>query len=505
MALILESLFKQNNMKKIHKIIIACFGLILIISSCKKALDINTDPNNSTNASVDLVLPSALGYTAYHLGNTLSILGGFWGQFWTQGPTANQYNNLEQYNVTSSAYNRPWEGLYAGPLQDLKYIIQETEGTPNKNYAGIAKIMQAYVFQYLTDLYGDIPFTEALDAANPTPHFDPQEVVYTGLIKLVDEGLALIDVNSSSHPLNDDLVYQGDMDKWKRFGNTLKLKIYLRQAYVKPTVAETGIKAMYAANAQFLETGEDADIHFTTTTFNKHPLFSSFQSITPDNYVASNTALQYLLTNNDPRVDIFYQKATAAPNAGNHAALQQGRGPTLTGAQNSNSYSKIGPAVGGPNGGETAPVIFISAAESYFLQAEAVVRGWGTGDAKALYDNAVRSSFDYWNLSAAQAAAYLAQSAIAFPIAGTMEQKIKAIIFQKWISMSGTQNVEAWTEWRRTGYPDIFTISLSSIIGNKFPVRLLIGDSEISRNSNAPAQKSATDKVWWDVNTTGQN
>jgi hypothetical protein len=169
-------------------------------------------------------------------------------------------------------------------------------------------------------------------------------------------------------------------------------------------------------------------------------------------------------------------------------------------------WSKPGPDVGGPEaGGGDAAVVLMSAAESYLLQAEAVARGWATGDAKTLYENAVKASFEYWGLSAAEATTYLSGSAVAYPAAGSLEQKIDAIITQKWVSMNGTQNLEAWTEWRRTGYPDIFQVSGTSNIGNVFPVRILYPDSEISRNPNTPAQKSVTDKVWWDVNTTGQN
>jgi hypothetical protein len=480
-------------------------GLLMSVSSCKKALDINTDPNNSTQASIDLVLPSALGYTAYNLGNPYQILGGLWGQFWTQGPTASQYKALDQYVVTSSSFNIQWQSLYAGPLEDLKYIIDQGTANGRNNYVAIAKIMQAYIYQYLTDLHGDIPFSQALDPANPTPQFDPQEQVYDGLITLVDEGLALINESSSDHPGTDDFYYGGDMGLWRKFGNTLKLRIYLRQSYVRPAVAQAGIQAMYAANAEFLEEGEDAQMEFTTTTFNQNPLFMTFQALTESNIVASNTALQYLQGNNDPRIDIFYQRATAAPNAGNHAGINQGDGENLPGTQNDKSYSKPGPAVGGPGDGADAPVILMSAAESYFLQAEAVVRGWGTGDAGALYANGIRSSFSYWGLTDAAATTYLGRPGVVYPAAGSTEAKIDAIITQKWASMDGTQNLEAWTEWRRTGYPDIFQISESTNIGNFFPVRVLYPDIEITRNPNTPAQKQVTDKVWWDVNTTGQN
>jgi hypothetical protein len=474
-------------------------------TSCEKDyLQVNTDPNNPTQSSVELVLPTGLGFTSYVLGNSFQILGGLWAQYWTQGPTGSQYKTQDQYTVTSSEYDRQWQDLYSGPLTDFKYIIDEGTKSNRKNYTAIGKIMQAFVFQYLTDLHGDIPFSEALNPSNQSPKFDPQEKVYDGLIKLVDEGLSLIDENSIDHPGNEDLLFGGDMHLWKKFANTLKLRIFLRQAYVRPTVAESGIKAMYAAGAQFLETGENALIGFTTEVFNRNPLFATYQTLTSDNLVASLTAINYFQSTSDPRVDVFYQKATASPNQGNHAGILQGNGTNLSN-QNANSYSKPGPAVGGPNGGEDAPVVFMSAAESYFLQAEAVVRGWGTGNAKALYDNGVKSSFLQWGLSSANATTYLSQSAVSFPASAGTEEKIKAIIFQKWASMAGSQNLEAWTEWRRTGYPDIFTVSASSNIGNKFPARILYPSSEATRNPNTPPQKTVSDKVWWDVNTTGQN
>jgi Starch-binding associating with outer membrane len=497
-------------MRKIRMIhFAAAFSVLMAVTSCKKDfLDVNVDPNNPTNAAIDLVLPTALGYSAYNLGNPYQVLAGFWGQVWTQGPTGSQFQAYDQYSITSSNFNGQWINVYAGPLNDLKYIAEEATKTGNKNYAAVAKIMQAYMFQVMTDLHGDIPFSDALKGGTGViaPKFDSQQEVYDGLIKLVNEGLALIDVNSTVHPGDDDFFYHGDMEQWKKFGNTLKLKIYLRQAYVRPNVAQAGIQAMYAANAAFIDQGDEAAVPFTNVTFNQHPLFAHINSVGEFNILASQTALNSMLVLNDPRVDVFYRRATAAPNTGTHVGILQGNGRNLPNPSllNDRQFSKPGAAVGGP-GGAAARVIFMSEAESYLLQAEAVARGWGTGDAEQLYYDGIALSFLSWNLSVAQAAAYTAQAAVQFAAAGTLEQKIKAIIFQKWTSMCGSQNVEAWTEWRRTGYPDIFTISASSNIGNKFPVRLLYPDSEITSNPNTPVQKTVTDKVWWDVNTTGQN
>lgn len=484
------------------KYIVQIVAAGVLFTSCKKDyLDINTDPNNPTKASVDLVLPTAQGYASYVMGSPYQILGGFWAQYWTQGPTGNQYNNYDQYTITSANFDRQWRDMYAGSLNDLRYVVEEGTNTGQKNYVAAAKILQAYLFQVMTDLHGDIPFSDALKAGegNITPRFDAQQDIYDGLITLIDEGLALID--AGAHPGDDDLFYGGNMEQWRKFANTLKLKIYLRQAYVRPAVAEAGIKALYTANAPFLGEGDEAAVHFSDVQFNENPLFAHFTALGEQNVLASETALDYMLNHDDTRVDALYRPATAAPNTGNQVGIKQGEGRTLTGNLSDGMFSKPGTDIAG----EDAPVIFMSVSESLFLQAEAVARGWGTGNAQTLYQNAILSSFQRWGLANTDYTGYIAKADVVYPAAGTLEQKIDAIITQKWVSMAGSQNVEAWTEWRRTGYPDIFIVSVTSNIGNKFPARLLYPDSEVTANPNTPTQKAVTDKVWWDVNTTGQN
>lgn len=482
---------------------------LLATTSCKKNfLDVNVDPNSPTTATVDLVLPTALGYSAYDLGNPYQVLGGFWAQYWTQGPTGQQFANYDQYSITSSDFDRQWINVYAGALNDFRYVIEESVKTGDDNYAAISKFMQAFMFQYMTDIQGDVPFRDALKGATVlNPDFNTQEEIYDGLIDLIDEGLALLDENSTRHPGDDDLVYHGDMHLWLKFANTLKLKIYLRQAYVRPNVAQAGIQALYAANAEFIDQDEEAAVHFTEATFNQNPLYAHINSVGEFNILASSTALDYMENLNDPRVDVFYRRATLGAQAGNHVGIRQGAGRVLPNpAQlDDRQFSKPGSDIGGAPDGAEAPVIFISEAESYFLQAEAVARGWATGDAEQLYYDGIALSFLRWGFDIPDFEDYAAQTGVVFPVAGTAEQQIRAIIFQKWVSMCGTQGLEAWTEWRRTGYPDIFTISETTNIGNRFPVRILYPDSEVTSNPKTPPQRTVTDKVWWDVNTTGQN
>jgi hypothetical protein len=152
-----------------------------------------------------------------------------------------------------------------------------------------------------------------------------------------------------------------------------------------------------------------------------------------------------------------------------------------------------------------APVIFISAHESKFLQAEAVARNWGTStfSDSALFRQGIIASFLYLGVDTSTAAAktYMNSSYWGrYPIGGTVAQKVRHIITQKWFAMNGTQGFEAWTEWRRTGYPDFLVISATSQIKPKFPSIFLYPDVEVSRNSNFPGQKQVTDRVYWDIN-----
>ncbi len=491
-------------MKK-NKILINCIltGAVVLASatSCKKSyLDINQNPNFPSDVTIVELLPSAEAAIAHAVGNNLQIYGGIWGQYWTQSPSSSQYKTIEQYSPSASDFDRPWKALYADALQDLKNIIAKATAESKPNYVACAKILQAYSFQLLTDNFGDIPFFEAIraDELILSPHYDSQQDVYNGIIKLLSEADALIDESSSAfNPGTEDLLLGGNMALWKEFGNTLKLRVYLRLAYKDPGKAQAGIAALATAGALFLNPGEDVKINYTLNGGNTNPLFSSIIGLGgTQNLVASGTAVNYLLNNGDTRVDAFY---TPASN-GNQIGIAQGNYTLPAGTK----VSIPGPKTGGDGGDDSsalAPVRLMSGYESEFLQAEAVVRGWLTGDAKALYETGITASFASFGATDTFTLGIINDSASAFPTSGTSEDKIKAIITQKWIALCGNEGTEGWTEWRRTGYPNFFTESTNSIIGaGRLPARFFYPNTEVTRNGNFPGQKLIYDKVWWDVN-----
>jgi len=487
------------NMKMKKIILGVSAGLLLLTSiGCKKMLDVNKNPNSPTTATDNLLLPSTQAAIGQTVGNMFQIYGGLYAQFWTQNPTASQYKTVEQYVPNTSDFDRVWGVLYNDALTDIKQL----ESSKNPNYVAIALLEKAYIYQLLTDAFGDIPLNESIEGAKSlSPHYAPQQEVYDSIFAWTKRGIALAGTGPVN-PGNEDLVFGGGaagMTNWKRFGNTFLLRAYLRLTEVDPAKSQAGVKALYATNPSFLTV--DAKIAYQNVGGNFNPLYAEGVGLSrTQNLVASSTAVNALKANSDPRLQVLY----AANSTGAYVGIPQG--DYNTPIQNSSPNFPSYPA--GITGGlfaaatgataATAPVKLISASESYFLQAEAVARGWATGDAYELFKSGIKASFDFLGLSATAYNTYIASAPDAqFP--ADMAGRIKAIITQKYYAMIGFQGFEAWNEWRRTGYPTFFVLSKATTLGNTLmPARLLYPNTEITRNTNFPGLKLITDKVWWD-------
>jgi hypothetical protein len=486
---------------------------LITITGCKKDFfDINEpNPNLPSSVSKKELLPSAEAAIAMAVGNNLQINGGIWAQFWTQTTAASQYKTLEQYNPGPQDYDRPWKALYADALEDLKVIIQKADEDKAPNYKAIAKILQAYSYQILTDNWGDVPFTQAVQVENGilSPAYDPQSVVYDGLINIAKEGIATIDDSSETAvvPGDDDMLLHGDMSLWRKFGNTLLLRAYLRLAYVDPGKAQAGITELNNSGAVYLAEGEEVRIDYLSEGGRTHPLYSSIVALGyVQNLVASKTSYDYLTANNDPRLDVLY-----VPSASGTGGLLQGAYDLPAGTPVSNPgpiTGANGTIVAGPDGpidyralSALAPVKLMTGYESFFLQAEARLRTWMPGDPAEAYDAGITESFASFGIVGDTVAFYLSQPQIAYPSGGSFDDQLKAIITEKWVALNGNGGDEAWTEWRRTGYPDFFTVSTNSLYGGSiFPQRFLYPTDEEASNGSFPGQRLIYDKVWWDVN-----
>jgi hypothetical protein len=504
MGLIFAFHFNILPMKTTYNFEIKKLFVLLIIgglglSGCKKFLDVNENPNNPVTASPTLLLPTVEAALGQLVGNNYQIYGNIWAEYWTQSPSSSQYRSIDQYNVTNSAFDRPWLITYRNALQNAETIINSN--TPNgERIKGMAYILKAYTYQITTDAYGDIPLTEAVKASQfGSPKYDAQALVYDSIYNYIDLGVASLNVPNATSPGEQDMLFQGDVAKWIAFANTLKLRAYLRLSQIDPVKAQAGVAALYSSGAQFL--AEDASLMYTTTGGNENPLYNEMLGLgRTQNIVASSTAVNQFKRNNDPRLFTFYDLLAGQDTI---ASIPQGTYRT-----NSNKLVSPPSSLVGGNAADSAsaasavaPVKLISAAESYFLQAEAVSRGWAGASVglQTLFNQGITASFVANNLSTAQATAYIASAPDA-KLPGTPQGNLRAIITQKYYAMCGFQGFEAWTEWRRTGYPDFLVPSAASIIGTgRVPLRFPYPNSEVNANLNVPEIEFVYTPVWWDI------
>lgn len=500
-------------MKKIS-IYILGLAMVAALWGCEKDfLDVNIDPNNAPveKGTPELVFPAAVASTAARVGGEYAVLGGLWSQFWAQSNAANQYKFIDQYNINSTKFENAWSEMFSGALNDYTFVINKSEETENWIFYLMGTVMKAYNYQVMVDLYDQVPYDEAFQGdANLTPAFEDGKTIYGKLIASIDNALTKdFDAISNSVPGKTDFLFNGNLELWKKFANTLKLKMYLRMVNADPTAAQAGVQSVFANGIGFL--GQDAAMtQFEDAPDKSNPFFEyNFRQLNvATNLRASNTLMSFLKsTSDDARLAALFTEGSEG-----QFALYQGQ----YGASSTEIDPKK-PSVAKQSALE--PVRFISAAESYFMQAEAIERYGVTGDAKAMYDMGVIAAFNQFGYDPDKfgdltfdATDFLAAGGkYEYPTTGTLENKIEAIITQKWVSCVGSHSLEAFFEHNRTGYPQIsavpgdneayiagqFTYSLEGVTGGQFPKRLVFPDVEINRNPNTPAKVAVTEKVWW--------
>ena len=506
-------------------------GLVLGASSCRKFLDVNTNPNITPTATLQTLLPAAQLTVGTALGVDLEINGSCWGGYWTQSPNASQYRSLEQYAPGQDYFDNPWTNLYKAN-ENFYQLAKLADSSHNKHYKAIALLMQAYTFELITDGWGDAPFKQALkgqpaDGGITSPKYDSQLVIYNGIMSYVDSAEILLSQSNAVDPTNDDLIYNGSISNWQKFGYTLKLKTLLRLTQVNPAMAQAGVLALYATpGVSFIDNTSDAQIAYGfNNTNNKNPLYAEMSSTTlnfTQNLVGSSTCIDSMNSNDDYRAYAFYE----ALSNGNVVGIKQGNYNTAVaaGTYSIPSFNVAGDAQN--TASANAPVKFLTSYESYFLQAEVAARGWVlhyAGEDTVLFYKAISANFNAYSTQLlnstgsdgpASYSIYVNGDVVnsippgywaIYPTNGSVTAKVRHIITGKWFAMCGNQGFEAWTEFRRTGYPDFMVPSVNTLIGGSvvggsaFPKRFEYPTSESTRNSAFPGVQPVTSRVWWDL------
>ena len=484
-------------MKLIFKTLI--IGVLLVFStSCEEKLeDLSVDPDTFPKANDAQVLSSAEGYIGYIVDVDLNLGSFLWAQYYTWGIGVS-IGNAERFVAEPDDYDGFWQRSYSNALTDLHYLSNSESGA----YRGVAKVLEAYLYQNLVDHFGNIPYSEAVsgDDGILTPEYDDAAAVYAALVTKLDEAIAELAIAPDGDIGVDDYIYGGDLTNWIKFANSLKLRILLRTSEVAPQGA--AIQALIGAGTFIEDESEMPFVPFSGASGSQNPMYAVAEFGVGDFYFASNATLNVLSDLADPRGTAFYALATTGTFAGTLHGIDQGTiddEPFTNPATHYSGSSDIAY-------GEANSVILMSPWEVWFLRAEADAR-YGTADNEVTaFTNAVTSNFDY--LGVAGAAAYI--TSLNYSAAAALDARIDKIAVQKWISMNGTQEGEGYLETRRFDRTAsrLFTdgifqnppLSILPAVGGKaqYPHAWLIPATERSLNPKAPAQRVITDKVFWD-------
>ncbi len=492
-------------------LVIAIGGLTV---SCDDYLDINDPKNDPTVAQVtpDLIMAGALTSTHSTQVNSMNRLGNVFMNNWGANVNAftGGFNEEYQLILTSTFYNTIWDQLYVRMANFQSIIDTPAEGF--NNHQAIAKIMKSYYMQSIVDLYGDAPYSEAFQGgANTTPMYDDDMAIYRQLIVEIDEAIELIDnADDLTNPVGaEDVIYMGDMQNWVNFANTLKLRILMRQS----TLAESDGEAASYLTAQF-QSLQDASFITSSATINpgyakdagrQNPFYATYgfdvdgNRTTTNRFVVASLYAERFLDGSltavfDPRINRIY-----TPIGDEVLGVEQGidsNDPSVPA-----TISPLGP---GLLIDDTQDGIVFSAASSFFLQSEAVFRGYLPGDAKQLFEEGIRASFNYLEdpENPLDAETYIAEiNTVDGAGWDGSSNKIEAIMTQKWIALNGINAIESWIEYTRTGFPEI-PLAINAQRDSK-PNRLLYPSSEyIANAANVPTQQAAdafSTYIFWDA------
>ncbi|WP_310394492.1 SusD/RagB family nutrient-binding outer membrane lipoprotein [Hymenobacter sp.] len=498
-------------------------ALALVLGGCNTSefLDVNQTPNNPLSVSPSALLNGVEVTTGFAVGNDLGRVADLLVQH-TAG-IANQPRTYDTYLLRGN-YDNQWNNeLYGGSLINAQQIINLTqEASPV--YAGYAKILKAYNFALATDLWGDIPYSDALQgnlaAPNLQPRFDKQEDIYKGnaalgiqsLFDLVREGLADLDKPSALRPGTDDLIYfRGSVTtsaaavvKWKKFGNTLLLKLANTISKKEPALAASVINEVVAkgTGAYMTDNSDDAEVPFGTTVGNQNPFYAYNFVNRPDDQMLSQRFLDSLNRLKDPRLPQFFTTVPATAGIvtpfGRFAGYDNGGTAAVPVRGSRSRYASY---VVGASG--EAPVRLVTNFQRAFILAEAVLTLPGVTvpgqTAQSLFEAGIRASMAKAGLSAVDITTYFAANPGVVTLAGPVERQRNQIITQKWIAWTGN-GYEAYNDFRRTGYPKLALVTNpSSESPVSIPARLYYPNVEITSNAaNIPTpQPLTTVKVWW--------
>lgn len=454
---------------------IGTLGWVLTLTACKDFDDINDNPDVPTQPAAQFLLTEVL----YQSGDQTTTNG-----FVNSAPMMQYYgqddfNDIDHYNIQS---NYPLWTLNYKLIGNLNDILDDTKS--NEAVKATAKIMKAFIGAQLTDLYGPVPFLEAGYANNITPKYDKQQEVYTaenGVLSLLEQ--AVDKLNNTKGQIQGDVMFNGDKSKWVKFANALQVKYLLRIAHVYPQ-AKSRLQTLADGGALLTSNADNALIGYNFEP--NHWYLSTARSGSYKLLRITTTILNLLQDREDPRLTFYY-----APNDQNEfVPLEPGsneRNGSYTGLQDDNYRAH-----------NVLDMVFATYFGQEFALAEAINRGYITGDEKMHYNQAVQAVFDYRNID-------LPTDYLTAETKGLWNGSLERILIQKYIA-NNTIGFEGWLDYKRTGLPNL-TPALNNENGNKIPMRFKYPSEESFANAehyneaiNWIGQNNYDSRSWWEKN-----
>ncbi|MDR2148492.1 MAG: SusD/RagB family nutrient-binding outer membrane lipoprotein [Tannerella sp.] len=496
-------------------VLLALFLAGILFSSCDFE-EKNINPNNSTTIEPAPLLTYSQLYTSNE-GLSKRVQVGYCMMMVQQTASLDREEMAGDKYLETEMLGVYFTDTYASTIKNIQELINRTADNPEfVNTYAIALIWKSFLFHRITDLYGDVPYSEAGNGYETQifyPKYDRQQDIYAGLIHDIETGLSLLD--PAAPAIAGDIIYSGNIDRWKKFGNSLLLRLGMRMEHADAGLARSTVaKAVQGGVMQ-----EPSDIcmvrHVAGKSSTENTLSSVFRShglLNSGAVKISKIFMDRLKITNDPRLPVYCALPDGTTDIDKQKGLQNGY-DVLTiydgdpSFQSLRDYSTFNPA--------TillmdAPVVHLTPAEVELLQAEAVLKGWINGDAKTHYEKAVRLSMEQQAIYGAggiipeeQIDAYLAQNL--FDKAPTTETKLNLIGTEFWVA-TFLNGYESYANWRRTGYPQLFPTSYSgSPNKGKIPRRFTYPTEEYSinlehveeANANQGADALST-RIWWD-------
>jgi len=473
--------------------------LTLTVSGCTSEFkDMNVNPNAPVDVTPGLLLPNIIRTPI----NNMMDNAWSYGNIVIQHTAKRQFVNEDRY--LWGDVSGPWNSGYS-TLRDVRNMINAAEVAGQSNYVGVGLIMRSYIFSQLTDLYGDIPYTQAVKASEGIvlPSYDTQESIYTSM--LADLKKANTILGSTNESIDGDILYSGNITKWKKFANSLSLRLLMRISGKKNVQAQFSEIINNPSQFPIFENNADnAALTYLAAFPNQFPQATnrvgSFKEFT-----LSKTLADSLNAYQDPRISVFGRPTEESASTSNplYAGLPNGMSDVdaLNYGNNGRAISYVGTLwfeeCITAKGIKIAKGVMMTYPELQFILAEAAQKGLISGTALTFYENGVKASFEYFDTKMPDT--YLTQSGVSLSSGNPLVK----IATQKWISLF-YHSMESWADWRRSGLPELKP-GQSNLNGDRIPSRFLYPLSEQALNatnlSAAISRQGADDintKIWWD-------